>query len=125
MIERFKKDNDGKMDDERAALEVDKFMMDSEMVNALVNYEQRKSRGEIMPDGPQFDWFTLAISGYLVYVFGSLILKIINGRNAVVTDEAGVNDAIQGAVDAVAMIQHSNLDSTAVQISLDTLQSSM
>lgn len=42
LIAKFEKDNP-KFDKERAALEVDKFMMDGEMVMNFVRYEQRKA----------------------------------------------------------------------------------
>jgi len=119
MIERFKKDNSG-MDDERAQKEVDKFMMDAEMVNALVTYEQKKSRGEIEVefDTPQFDLFTLFISGYLVYVVGSIVKRTIDRQNAaaLLNDDATgqAADAVQGAIDAVQVtadvIQNTALD---------------
>lgn len=119
MIERFKKDNNG-MDDERAQKEVDKFMMDAEMVNALVTYEQKKSRGEIEVefDTPQFDLFTLFISGYLVYVVGSIVKRTIDRQNAaaLLNDDATgqAADAVQGAIDAVQVtadvIQNTALD---------------
>jgi len=42
LIERFLSDN-SKFDQERAETEVDKFMMDAEMVGAFIKYEKKKS----------------------------------------------------------------------------------
>lgn len=42
LIKRFMEDNKG-FDRERAETEVDKFVMDSEMVNAFIQYEKKKS----------------------------------------------------------------------------------
>ena len=42
LMAKFKKDNKG-MDDERAKVEVEKFMMDAEMVNSFIAYEKRKT----------------------------------------------------------------------------------
>ena len=42
LIAKFKKDNKG-FDDERAAIEVDKFMMDVEMVDKYIAFEQKKA----------------------------------------------------------------------------------
>ena len=42
IIGRFQRDNKG-MERERAEAEVDKFMMDAEMVNAFIAYEKKKT----------------------------------------------------------------------------------
>ena len=124
MITRFKKDNSG-MDDKQAQEEVDRFMMDVEMVNTLITYEQKKSRGELSPDTPQFDWFQTLISGYLVYVVGSIVKRTIDRQNAA----ADALDAAQSAVDAVQTAVDVNVafESTqsAVQTTLNVVQSSM
>lgn len=108
MILRFRKDNEG-LEDAQAQKEVDKFMMDSEMVNKLIRYEQMKADGEIVTDvGPQFDWFTVLVGVYLVYVVTSIVKKSLDNRNAIVdggVDAGGVDgstvDAVQGAIEAV------------------------
>lgn len=120
MIKRFKNDNNG-LDDERAQKEVDKFMMDAEMVNTLIVYEQKKSRGELEPEETnQIDFFQLFISGYLVYVVGSIIKRQIDRQTTTGALLDGVDgDAIQGAVDAV------QTSTDVIQTSLDVVQSSM
>ena len=111
MILRFRKDNAG-LEDAQAQKEVDKFMMDSEMVNKLIRYEQMKADGEISVDSgaPQFDWFTVLVGVYLVYVVTSIVKKSLDNRNAIVDGvlDGGVDgsggvttDAVQGAIEAV------------------------
>lgn len=127
MIERFKKDNEDnkEMTDERAEKEVDKFMMDSEMVNMLINYEQKKAAGELEPDPFAFDWFTVLVGGYLVFVVGSTIKKAIDGPQGV-ADVGEIVDGVVTVPDAVAGSEaavQSVVD--AVQVSLDAVQSTL
>lgn len=131
IIERFKKDNT-ELDDERAQKEADKFMMDAEMVNMLMSYENRKSRGEIVSEGPEFDWFTVLVGGYLVYVVASVILKQLNRNGELDRMIQGVqSDTVQGAVEAVQAtsdaVQNVALESSqsTVQATLDFVQSTM
>ena len=100
------------------------------MVNMLMAYEDRKSRGEIVPDGPQVDWFTLLVGGYLVYVVGSIILKVLNANGAL--DNLVNNaepDTVQDAVEAIQAtsdaVQNAALESSqsAVQAAVDVAQS--
>lgn len=113
IIARFQKDNEG-LKDEQAQVEADRFMMDSEMVNKLIRYEQMKANGEISPDlGPSFDWFTILVGAYLVYVVSSIVKKSLDNRNALppvdgagaaadAVDVGGAVDAVQNAVEAVS-----------------------
>lgn len=147
MIERFIKDNDGKLDKESAAKEVDKFMMDSEMVNMLVSYERAKAAGQLPKDeGPAYDWFTILVGGYLVYVVGSTVKRVIDRQEGAGVDAmdvmnesenaaGAVMDTVQGAVDAVQtsvdVAQNTLLDSVqstvpdAIQSTIDIASSSM
>ncbi len=120
MIARFKKDNSG-LKDEQAEKEVDKFMMDSEMVNRLIRYEQMRANGEIQPDmGPQFDWFTVLVGGYLVYVVSSIVKKSLDNRNTLPSMEVDGSGAVGGdAVGAVGAVQSAV---EAVQSSVDVAQ---
>lgn len=45
-MEKFKRDNSG-FTQERAEMEVDKFLMDAEMMSAYINYEKRKASGSL------------------------------------------------------------------------------
>mmetsp|Transcript_27264 Transcript_27264/g.41025 ORF Transcript_27264/g.41025 Transcript_27264/m.41025 type:complete len:283 (+) Transcript_27264:52-900(+) len=143
IIARFQKDNEG-LDEERAAKEADKFMMDSEMVNMLIAYEDKKARGELVPDGPQFDWFTILVGGYLTFVIGSTIKRAmdrkaavidgdvdIDGSVQVVPDAASVQDAVNAVQGAVDLAQNTILDSVqstvpdSIQNTIDIASSSM
>mmetsp|Transcript_18112 Transcript_18112/g.39222 ORF Transcript_18112/g.39222 Transcript_18112/m.39222 type:complete len:225 (-) Transcript_18112:100-774(-) len=50
LITKFKADVP-KFDDARAALEVDKFMLDAEMVNAVIKYQKRRREGNVSAGG--------------------------------------------------------------------------
>ncbi len=139
IIARFQKDNEG-LDEERAAKEADKFMMDSEMVNMLIAYEDKKARGELVPDGPQFDWFTILVGGYLTFVIGSTIKRsfdrkaaLIDGGDVDVTvggaaSVQGAVEAVQGAVDVAQNTLLDSIQSTVpdvIQSTIDIASTSM
>jgi len=46
IVEKFIRDNNG-FTQERAEMEVDKFLMDAEMMSAYINYEKRKASGSL------------------------------------------------------------------------------
>jgi hypothetical protein len=139
IIKRFVKDNDGKLNEERAGKEADKFMMDSEMVNTLIMYERKKAAGELNTDGPAFDWFTVLVGGYLVYVVGSTVKRSLDKQNIDIDIDEDVTgaavDAVQGAVDAVStsvdIVQNTVLDAVhttvpdVIQTTIDIASSAL
>lgn len=137
IIKRFVKDNDGKLNEEKAGKEADKFMMDSEMVNTLIMYERKKAAGELNTEGPAFDWFTVLVGGYLVYVVGSTVKRSLDKQNIDIDEDAtgAAIDAVQGAVDAVStsvdIVQNTLLDAVhttvpdVIQTTIDIASSAL
>mmetsp|Transcript_8159 Transcript_8159/g.9405 ORF Transcript_8159/g.9405 Transcript_8159/m.9405 type:complete len:248 (-) Transcript_8159:29-772(-) len=132
MITRFMNDNDGLKKDE-AEKEVDRFMMDAEMVKALITYEQKTAKGEVYggDDGP--DLFTLAIGGYAIYIFGSAAKRYLDGKaaaDAIVDGVLGGGDSVVVSVgDVIDVAQSSGLTDfgqiDAVQNTIQAIQTTM
>ena len=107
------------------------------MVNTLIMYERKKAAGELNTEGPAFDWFTVLVGGYLVYVVGSTVKRSLDKQNIDIDEDAtgAAIDAVQGAVDAVStsvdIVQNTLLDAVhttvpdVIQTTIDIASSAL
>lgn len=104
LISKFQEDNQ-EMDAERINMEVDKFMMDAELVNYYIDYQKRKASGwvEEQKKSPPPSILTIILSGYIAFVvFNSLKGIFFKGD---IVDSDSISDSVQNAVDVADVVQ--------------------
>jgi hypothetical protein len=99
LIAKFQEDNE-EMDTERINLEVDKFMMDAELVNYYIDYQKKKASGWVEEQkNPPPSILTIILSGYIAFVvFNSL--KGIFFKSEVL-DSGTLSSSVQDATSAL------------------------
>lgn len=99
LIAKFQEDNE-EMDTERINLEVDKFMMDAELVNYYIDYQKKKASGWVEDQkNPPPSILTIILSGYIAFVvFNSL--KGIFFKSEVL-DSGTLSSSVQDATSAL------------------------
>lgn len=99
LIAKFQEDNK-EMDAERISLEVDKFMMDAELVNYYIDYQKRKASGWVEEQkNPPPSILTIVLSGYIAFVVFNSIKGIFFKSEAV--DSESISNSVQNVADVV------------------------
>ena len=113
---------------ERAEMEVDKFLMDAEMMSTYINYEKRKASGALQEGeaNPSTPWSTYVTWFFGFYLLNSLRRTYVDPKFA--SGEwklpfGGGGDAATDAVTSVADTATHTLAS--VQGAIDTISDAM
>lgn len=102
LIAKFQEDNK-EMDAERISLEVDKFMMDAELVNYYIDYQKRKASGWVEKQkNPPPSILTIVLSGYIAFVVFNSIKGIF--FKSEVVDPESISNSVQNVADATSTL---------------------
>lgn len=114
---------------ERAEMEVDKFLMDAEMMSAYINYEKRKAAGTLQEGEaePSTPWSTYVTWFFGVYFLNYMKRTYVDPKFAsgewTLPFGGGGTDAAADAVTSAADTATQTL--TSVQGAIDTLSDAM